>query len=83
MVQGVGFRMFVQREAAKLGIGGYTRNLRDGRVEVFASGTLSQLGALRLVLERGPRLSLVSGVREEEAHPDTHYGERFVIEQDR
>jgi acylphosphatase len=83
MVQGVGFRMFVQREAAKLGIGGYTRNLYDGRVEVFASGTPTQLVALRLALERGPRFSMVSGVHEEAAHPDTRYGERFVIEQDR
>ena len=75
--------MFVQREAAKLGIRGYTRNLYDGRVEVFASGTPSQLGALRLALERGPRLATVSGVHEEEAHPDKRYGERFVIERDR
>lgn len=82
MVQGVGFRMFVQREANKLGIGGYTRNLVDGRVEVFASGTASQLTTLKAALERGPRLSMVSGVREEEAHPDSQYNGRFLIESD-
>lgn len=82
MVQGVGFRMFVQREANKLGIGGYTRNLFDGRVEVFATGTASQLTALKAALERGPRLSMVSGVREEEAHPDSQYNSHFVIESD-
>jgi acylphosphatase len=80
MVQGVGFRMFVAREANKLGISGYTRNLFDGRVEVLAHGTRVQLEQLRAALERGPLLSSVSGVREEEAHIDAHHQHGFVIE---
>ena len=82
MVQGVGYRIFVHREADKLGIAGYTRNLFDGRVEVLASGTEAQLSALKVALERGPRFSSVSSVREEDAAPDTHYTTHFVIEQD-
>lgn len=74
--------MFVQREADNLGVGGYTRNLFDGRVEVLATGTAAQLRALKAALERGPRFSSVSGVREEEAHCDAQYTHRFVIEQD-
>ena len=42
-VQGVGFRYFAQREAEQLGLRGYTRNLDDGRVEVYAVGTAEQL----------------------------------------
>ena len=52
-VQGVGFRYFAQRAAAELGVTGYTRNLDDGRVEVYAVGTPDQLvGSGRPPVER-------------------------------
>jgi len=38
LVQGVGFRKFVQIHAIRLGIKGYTKNLPDGSVEVVAEG---------------------------------------------
>ena len=79
-VQGVGFRFFVQREANRLGIGGYARNLYDGRVEVLAVGSPTQLDAMKSALERGPRFSSVSGVREEEVQSSSRYETRFVIE---
>jgi len=81
-VQGVGFRFFVQREAEKLHVGGYARNLFDGRVEVLAAGSAAQLDELKSALERGPRFSSVSEVREEEAQPAPRYEKRFVIEPD-
>ena len=43
-VQGVGFRYFVERIAADLKLAGYTRNLDDGRVEVYAVGSPAKLG---------------------------------------
>jgi acylphosphatase len=79
-VQGVGYRFFVQRVAEKLSIGGFARNLFDGRVEVFATGSPAQLAELRTALERGPRFASVSGVREEEAEPSPLFEKRFVIE---
>ena len=82
IVQGVGFRFFVQREAEKLRVGGYTRNLFDGRVEVLAIGSPEQLEAMKRALERGPRFSSVSGVREEEAQHSPQYAKEFVIEPD-
>jgi len=82
IVQGVGFRFFVQREAEKLHVGGYTRNLFDGRVEVLAIGSPEQLDAMKRALERGPRFSSVSGVREEEAQHSPQYAKEFVIEPD-
>jgi acylphosphatase len=78
-VQGVGFRYFTQRAAAKIKVGGYVRNLRDGRVEVFVMGTPQQLRELRTLLERGPRFSSVAEVREEPAAPDPQYEQNFVI----
>ncbi|MGH9743549.1 MAG: acylphosphatase [Candidatus Acidiferrum sp.] len=81
-VQGVGFRFFVQRAAEKLAIGGYARNLFDGRVEVLAVGTAAQLEELKKALEHGPRFANVSGVREVETQPNSHYESSFVIEPD-
>jgi acylphosphatase len=81
-VQGVGYRFFVQRAAEKLGIGGFARNLYDGRVEVFATGSPSRLAELRTALERGPRFASVSGIREEQAEPSPLFEKSFVIEPD-
>ncbi|HWS98556.1 MAG TPA: acylphosphatase [Candidatus Methylomirabilis sp.] len=61
-VQGVGFRWFVEREAAMLGIGGWVRNREDGRVEVMATGTREQLSALHVRLREGPRAARVDEV---------------------
>ena len=66
-VQGVGYRDFAHRAAAGLGVTGYTRNLDDGRVEVYAVGSRSQLSELAALLSKGPRFSDVRGVEEQEA----------------
>ncbi|MGA2570696.1 MAG: acylphosphatase [Terracidiphilus sp.] len=54
-VQGVGFRWFVQREAAELDLRGWVRNTEEGEVEVVASGVPADLDELRASLRRGPR----------------------------
>ncbi len=82
IVQGVGFRYFAQRTARRLGISGYTRNLFDGRVEVFAMGAREPLEALRAELERGPLGASVSGVAEEETGVQDAYANKFSIEYD-
>jgi acylphosphatase len=78
-VQGVGFRYFTQDAAEKLQVSGFVRNLRDGRVEVFAMATPQQHAEFRAMLERGPRFSSVSGVQEEPATPDPQYEGGFFI----
>lgn len=55
MVQGVGFRYSTQREALKLGLTGYARNLDDGSVEVLACGEAQQVDALVAWLKAGGR----------------------------
>jgi acylphosphatase len=82
IVQGVGFRFYAQRVAEKLGITGYARNLFGGGVEVLAIGSPAQLNQMKTALERGPRFSSVSGVREEETQPEPRYENEFVIEPD-
>ena len=68
-VQGVGFRYFAQRAAEELGLGGYARNLDDGRVEVYAVGSEAKLAELAGRLHQGPRWADVRGVDEQEAEP--------------
>ena len=82
MVQGVGYRFFAQRVAERLGVAGYAKNLRDGRVEVYAIGTAEQLRELRGELERGPRHASVSGVAEEAAEVLSRWAGGFTIERD-
>ena len=82
IVQGVGYRFFAQRVAERLGIAGYVKNLRDGRVEVYAIGSGEQLRALRDELERGPRAASISGVVEEAAEVLPRYAGGFSIEHD-
>jgi acylphosphatase len=78
-VQGVGFRYFTQRAAERLQLNGYTRNLPDGRVEVYAIGPADQLAKLRSVLDRGPWGASVSEVKEEHATVDSNHEFGFVI----
>ncbi|MGD0839673.1 MAG: acylphosphatase [Candidatus Acidiferrales bacterium] len=80
MVQGVGFRYFARRLAARVGVGGYVRNLMDGRVEVYAVGSDEQLRSLAAELERGPISASVERVEEEAADVVDKYAEWFAIE---
>lgn len=43
MVQGVGFRFVAESIAGGLGLTGWVKNLRDGRVEVVAEGNEAAL----------------------------------------
>lgn len=42
-VQGVGFRFSAERAAVSLGLGGWVRNLPDGRVELVCEGQEADL----------------------------------------
>jgi acylphosphatase len=65
-VQGVGFRYFVQEKALELGLRGFARNLEDGRVEVYATGSPEKLSELAAALHIGPRMADVRSVDERE-----------------
>jgi acylphosphatase len=61
-VQGVGFRWYVEREAARLDLDGWVANRPDGSVEIVAEGGEDVLGRLVLALWEGPAGSSVSDV---------------------
>ena len=66
-VQGVGFRWFVEREAALIGVTGWVRNCENGEVEVLATGSREQHDSLRRKLKDGPRAARVDDVHESAA----------------
>lgn len=71
-VQGVGFRWYVARLARELGLGGYARNLPDGRVEVLATGhDADALARLEAGLRVGPSHARVEGVDRADGQDDS------------
>lgn len=58
-VQGVAYRFFAEKSAARLGVTGWVRNLPDGRVEVLAEGTEPRIATFLARLEAGPALARV------------------------
>jgi len=62
IVQGVGFRYFTLRAARALGIRGYVRNLKDGRVEAVVAGPAAAVEDFEAQIRRGPAGAAVSGV---------------------
>jgi acylphosphatase len=62
VVQGVGYREFVRRQALDLELAGYAENLDDGRVEVVAEGTKEDLELLLVRLRMGPAHAEVKDV---------------------
>ena len=79
-VQGVGFRWFVARNATRLRVMGYARNLPDGSVEVVAlypdRATLAEFESL---VGRGPEFAQVSGVDKAEVSVDSEHHKTFDI----
>ena len=53
-VQGVGFRWYARETAERLGLGGWVKNLTDGRVELLLEGRDQAVEAMLVWLERGP-----------------------------
>ena len=61
-VQGVFFRASTAREAGRLGLHGFARNLADGRVEVLAAGPADAVEQLQAWLRHGPPAAEVDSV---------------------
>ena len=72
-VQGVGYRFFAQRSAAKHQVRGYVQNLMDGTVEAWAQGPEKAVEAFKQDLTAGPRYSRVHEIEEIVTDPDNIY----------
>ncbi|MCX7982404.1 MAG: acylphosphatase [Syntrophales bacterium] len=65
-VQGVFFRAETQRVAEKLGIKGWVRNTKDGKVEAVFEGEEEKLEEMLTWCRRGPSLARVTEVEVKE-----------------
>ncbi len=72
-VQGVGYRFFAQRAAAKHQVVGYVRNETDGSVEVLAEGPASDMEAFKNELAAGPQWATVEQLEEIDLDPSGTY----------
>jgi acylphosphatase len=62
MVQGVSFRWYTVQEARSRGLGGFVRNLPDGRVEAVFEGPDEAVDAMVAWCHHGPRHARVTSV---------------------
>ena len=62
-VQGVWYRASAHKEARRLGLAGWVRNLPDGAVELTAEGPSEGLDALIAWCWKGPPLARVDDVK--------------------
>jgi acylphosphatase len=61
-VQGVGYRVFVERTAVALGLDGWVRNRRDGGVEAVVSGASDAIDAIIARCKDGPPAARVDRI---------------------
>jgi acylphosphatase len=78
-VQGVFFRAFTKRQADKLGLSGWARNLPDGRVEVMLVGDPSSIDKMVKWLWKASPAAKVTDVviQSQEKADKNEFGGRF------
>jgi acylphosphatase len=82
-VQGVGYRYWVEQQAAARGLEGWVRNRRNGSVEALFAGPANVVADMVALCRRGPSAARVDAVEEEPANADAlnlrRPGERFSV----
>jgi len=68
-VQGVFFRAYTHEEAQSLGLAGWVRNLRDGRVEAVFEGEEEKIRDMLKWCHKGPPSAHVTDVEESWLEP--------------
>jgi acylphosphatase len=68
-VQGVNFRYYTRQHALNLGLTGWVRNVRDGRVEAIFCGKKEQVAKMLKWCEEGPPAARVDNVQVEWEQP--------------
>ncbi|MEK7818067.1 MAG: acylphosphatase [Actinomycetota bacterium] len=67
-VQGVFFRAWVAENARRLGLGGWVRNLFDGRVEAVFEGEPEKVDRMAALCHEGPEHARVDIVANDDSH---------------
>ena len=63
VVQGIFFRSFVKENAERHNIKGFTRNLEDGRVEIFLEGDTNSVNTMIELCKKGPKHSQIKNIQ--------------------
>ena len=61
-VQGIFFRAFVKENAERYDVKGFTRNLEDGRIEIFLEGDANNVNTMIEKCKKGPRHAKIKKV---------------------
>ena len=75
LVQGVGFRYFVMREAQKLGLNGYVKNLYTGEVLTVVEGEKAVVEEMVKKLRVGPMHAAVKSCKVDWQEPGNEFTE--------
>jgi acylphosphatase len=82
-VQGVGYRAWVEDQAAICGLEGWVRNRADASVEALFAGPADIVAQVVALCRRGPSSARVEAVTNEPAEPELlnlrRAGERFSM----
>ena len=78
-VQGVGFRESTRRCAEELGLTGWVRNLRDGRVEALLEGERGAVDRGLDFVRQGPRFAEVERVEIADYQEEPPTTKRFEV----
>jgi len=78
LVHRVGYRAWMARQAARLGVSGWVRNRPDGTVEALVHGDAAAVEELLRACRLGPRLATVTSITEELAEPEPEPGFRVL-----
>ncbi len=76
LVQGVGYRDWMVRQANQLGVTGWVRNRGDGTVEAHVDGDTAAVEELLRACRRGPPGASVSLIHEDLVDPEEEPGFR-------
>lgn len=74
LVQGVGYRAWIEHQAVAMGLGGWVRNRRDGSVEAVFQGGSEIVADILARCEQGPPGARVTGVEMLGADAGTYDG---------
>lgn len=77
-VQGVFFREFVRKAATPLGLVGYVRDTRDGKVEIVVGGDEKKIEKLVSECRKGPLLADVKSVEVKDLDLDEEFDGFYV-----